>query len=132
MNLIRLQRHQHPAPPQRELRQKSVLDSGNRFLGDVANLYVDDNRELRFVDVVTRGFMGLARKHYLVPVEAIADEGPGVIILGVDEQTVERAPTFANPHAGPDEELQRATREHYGYGQKKPELPRKPLPGTLG
>jgi hypothetical protein len=116
MNLIRLQRHQHPAPPQRELRQESVLDSGNRFLGDVANLYVDDNRELRFVDVLTRGFMGLGRKHYLVPIEAIADQGPGAITLGVDQETVERAPRFANPHVGPDEELQRATREHYGYG----------------
>jgi hypothetical protein len=82
----------------------------------VANLYVDDNRELHFVDVVTRGFVGLGRKYYLVPVEAIADEAPGGITLGVDQQTVESAPTFSNPHAGPDEELQRATREHYGYG----------------
>jgi hypothetical protein len=89
MNLIRLQRHQHPAPPQRELRQESVLDSENRFLGDVASLYVDDNRELRFVDVLTRGFMGLGRKHYLVPIEAIADQGPGAITLGVDQGTVE-------------------------------------------
>jgi PRC-barrel domain len=116
MNLIRLQRHQHPAPPQRELRQESVLDFSNRFLGDVANLYVDDNRELRFVDVLARGFMGLGRKHYLVPIEAIADQGPGAITLGVDQETVERAPRFANPHVGSDEELQRATREHYGYG----------------
>jgi PRC-barrel domain len=116
MNLIRLQRHQHPAPPQRELRQESVLDFSNRFLGDVANLYVDDNRELRFVDVLTRGFMGLGRKLCLVPIEAIADQGPGAITLGVDQETVERAPRLANPHVGPDEELQRATREHYGYG----------------
>ena len=82
MNLIRLQRHQHPAPPYHELRQKNVFDSGSRFLGDVANLYVDNDRELRFVDVVTRGFMGLGRKHYLVPVEAIAEEAPGSITLG--------------------------------------------------
>jgi hypothetical protein len=117
MNLIRLERHQHPAPPQRELRQKSVLDSRDRVMGTVANLYVDeDSRELRFVDVVTSGFLGLGRKHHLVPVEAIADQGPGAITLGVDQQTVESAPRFANPHAGPDEELQRATREHYGYG----------------
>jgi hypothetical protein len=103
-------------PPQRELRQESVLDFSNRFLGDVANLYVDDNRELRFVDVLARGFMGLGRKHHLVPIEAIADQGPGAITLGVNQETVERAPRFANPHVGPDEELQRATREHYGYG----------------
>jgi hypothetical protein len=116
MNLIRLQRHQHPAPPYHELRQNNVFDSGGRFFGGVANLYVDDDRELRFLDVVTSGFLGLGRKHHLVPVEAIAEESPGALTLGVDQQSVESAPSFANPHAGPDEELQRATREHYGYG----------------
>jgi hypothetical protein len=116
MNLVRLERHQHPRPPHHELRQKSVFDSGSRHIGDVANLYVDDSRELRFVDVVTSGFLGLGKKHHLVPVEAIADESPGQITLGVDQQTVEGAPTFSNPKAAPDDELQRSTREHYGYG----------------
>ena len=116
MALIRLEWHEHPAPPQHEMRQKTVLDSGEEIVGTVANLYVDDNRELRFVDVLARGFMGLGRKHYLVPIEAITDQGPGAITVGVDQETVERAPRFANPHVGPDEELQRATREHYGYG----------------
>ncbi len=53
MALIRLQLHEHPAPPHHEIRQKSVLDSGDRIVGTVANLYVDeDSRQLRFVDVV--------------------------------------------------------------------------------
>jgi len=82
----------------------------------VANLYVDDDRNLRFVDVVTSGFLGLGRKHHLVPVEAITDESPGSITLQVDQQTVESAPNFPNPQAGPDDGLQRAVREHYGYG----------------
>jgi hypothetical protein len=116
MNLIRLEHHQHPRPPHHELRQKNVLDSGSRQVGEVANLYVDDDRELHFVDVVTSGFLGFGKKHHLVPVEAIAEEAPGSITLKVDQQSVEGAPTFANPHAGPDEELQRAAREHYGYG----------------
>jgi hypothetical protein len=71
---------------------------------------------LRFVDVVTSGFLGLGKKHHLVPVEAITNVSPGQITLGVDQQAVESAPTFPNPQAGPDDELQRATREHYGYG----------------
>ena len=116
MNLVRLQRHQHPRPPHRELRQSRAFDSGGRYVGDVANLYVDDDRTLRFVDVVTSGFLGLGKKHHLVPVEAITDESPGAIALGVDQDTVERAPTFSNPQAGPDDELQRTIREHYGYG----------------
>ena len=116
MNLIRLERHQHPRPPHHELRQKTVFDSGVRNIGEVANLYVDDDMDLRFLDVVMSGFLGLGKKHHLVPAEAIADESPGAVSLKVDQQAVERAPTLANPHAGPDEELQRATREHYGLG----------------
>jgi hypothetical protein len=117
MALIRLELHEHPAPPHHEIRQKSVLDSGGRIVGTAANLYVDeDSRQLRFVDVVTSGFLGLGRKHHLVPVEAVSEEDPGSITLGVDQETVERAPTFPNQHVGPDEEYQRTIREHYGYG----------------
>ena len=105
MNLVRLERHQHPRPPHAELRLRRAFDSGSRYVGDVENLYVDDRRELHFVDVVTSGFMGLGKKHHLVPVEAITDEGVGQITLGVDQQTVERGPPFSNPKAAPDDAL---------------------------
>ena len=116
MNLTRLEHHQHPRPPHQELRQKTVLDSGVRQVGQVDNLYVDDDMDLQFVDVEISGFFGLGKKHYLVPVETIAEEGPGSITLTVDEQTVESAPTLADTHAAPDETLQRAAREHSGLG----------------
>jgi len=115
MNLIRLQHDQHPRPPHHELRQKRVLDSGYQSIGQVENLYVDEDMELHFVDVATSGFMGLGTKHHLVPVEAIVSEDAGSITLALDQQAVESAPAYANPRAGPDEELQRATREHYGH-----------------
>ena len=115
MNLIRLPRHQHPKPRHHELRQKRVLDSGCRSIGQVANLYVDEDKELQFLDVITSWFMGLRTKHHLVPVEAIAEEDPGSITLEVDQQAVESTPTYAHPHAGPEEDLQDTTREHYGY-----------------
>ena len=116
MNLIRLEHHQHPRPPHHELRQKTVFDSGVRDIGQVANLYVDDDWDLQFVDVVTSGFLGFGKKHHLVPAEAIADEAPGSVTLKVDQQTVEGAPTLSDPHYAPDEELQRTAREHYGMG----------------
>jgi hypothetical protein len=114
VNLIRLPRHQHPKPPHHELRQKTVLDIDGRLIGQVANLYVDDDRALQFVDVIISGFLGLRTKHHLVPVESIAEEGPGSITLTVDEQTVQSAPTLDDPHAAPDVGLQRAAREHCG------------------
>jgi PRC-barrel domain len=115
VNLIRLARHQHPKLPHHDLRQKRVLDSRDRLIGQIANLYVDDDGELQFVDVIISRFLGLRTKHHLVPVEAIGEEDPGSITLEVDQQAVESAPTYADPHSGPDEELQDTTREHYGY-----------------
>jgi hypothetical protein len=113
MKLERLVFPQHPRPPQRELRERAVFDSGGGLIGYVANVYVDDEGNYRFVDVATGGVMGwLGTKHHLVPVEAIAEGEPGSITLKVDRRTVQSAPTLGNPHEAPDEDLQRAAREH--------------------
>ena len=42
MNLTRLEFEQHPRPPQRELRQRGVFDSGGSLIGHVDNVYVDE------------------------------------------------------------------------------------------
>jgi sporulation protein YlmC with PRC-barrel domain len=117
MALIRVQLHEHPASPQHEMRQKSVLDSKGNVVGTVANLYVDESsRQLRFLDVRTSDFLGLEKKHHLIPVEAVSDQDPGSITLGVDQESVQSGPDFPNPHVAPDEDYQRTIREHYGYG----------------
>ena len=121
MNLTRLEFTQHPRPPQRELRQRGVFDSGDRLIGHVVNIYVDYDENFRFVDVTTRRLMGLAKEHHLVPVEAIAEEEPGSITLTVDQQTVQSALTLDDPHAAPDEGLQRAAREQCGLAAVPPE-----------
>ena len=115
MNLVRLERHQHPSPPRHELRNRGVYASTGRYLGHVAHLYVDDDRKLRFVDVVTGGLLGLGRKHHSIPVEAITEQDLNAITLGVDEETVWGAPRASNPLAAPTDEQQRALYEHYGY-----------------
>jgi PRC-barrel domain len=112
MKLNRLEFPQHPRPPQRELRERGVFDSGGDLIGYVANVYVDEERNYRFVDIAVSGFVGLSAKHQLVPVEAIAEGEPGSITLTVDRQTLKSAPTLGNPHEAPDEDLQRAAREH--------------------
>jgi hypothetical protein len=114
MNLTPLAFTQHPRPHQRELRQRGVFDSGDRLIGHVVNIYVDDDGNFQFVDVAMGGFMGLGKKHHLVPVEAIAEEEPGSITLRVDQQTVQSALTLGDPQAAPHEGLQRAAREHCG------------------
>lgn len=115
MNLVRLRRHEHPAPPQRELRGRVVLDSHDRGFGDVGGIYVDpDERKLHLIQIDTGGFLGIAKKHYLVPVEAIEDETPGAVQLSVSEEDVKGSPPF-DPHQEVDAELQRAVYDHYGY-----------------
>ena len=111
MKLAGLEFTQHPRPPQRELRQRGVFDSGDRLIGHVVNIYVDEEEIFRFVDVAMGGFIGLGKKHHLVPVEAMAEEEPGSITLRVDQQTVQSAPTLGDPHTAPDEGLQLAARQ---------------------
>ena len=116
MNLVRLKHHQHPRPPHQELRQKTVFDSGFRSIGEVANLYADENMDLRFVDVRVSGFMGFGTRHYLVPAEAIAEEAPGSVTLKVEQRAVEGAPRLSNPYDAPGDGLQREAHEHFGLG----------------
>src|ERR671922_1522187 len=74
MNVIRLQEHEYPARPDHDLRGKSVLDPRDHNIGYVANLFVDeDERHLRFIDVVPQDWLGRERKHHhhLVPAEAL-------------------------------------------------------------
>ena len=121
MNLTRLSFPQHPRPPQRELRQRGVFDSGGGLIGYVADVYLDDEGNYRFVDVATGGGMGwLGEKHHLVPVEAIAEGEPGSVTLSVDQQTLDSAPPLGNLHEAPDEDLQRAAREHCGLAAVPP------------
>ena len=120
MKLSRLSFPQHPRPPQRELRQRSVFDSEGVLIGYVDNVYVDDDRNYRFVDITVGSFLGLSARHSLVPVEAIVEGEPGSITLKVDRQTIESAPTLGAPHAAPEEDLQRAAREHCGLAAVPP------------
>ena len=114
MNLTKLEFPHHPRPPQRELRQRAVFDSGGDLIGYVANVYVDGERNYRFVDVATGGFKGVGAKHRLVPVAVIAEGEPDFIILKVDPATLEGAPTLGAPYDAPNEELQRAARTNCG------------------
>jgi hypothetical protein len=121
MKLTWLEFPQHPRPPQRELRERGVFDSGGSLIGYVANVYIDEERNYRFVDIAVGGFMGLSAKHHLVPVEAISEGEPGSITLTVDQQTLDSAPTLGDPHEAPDEGLQRAAREHCGFAAAPPD-----------
>jgi sporulation protein YlmC with PRC-barrel domain len=125
VNIIMLQENERPARPDHDLRGLSVLDSNDHELGYVANLYVDeDERHLRYIDVVPQDWLGRDRKnhHHLVPVQALItpDEASrrdmyGSVGLQVDKEMVESSPTLPPSSPAPDSELQEAVLKHYGY-----------------
>jgi hypothetical protein len=123
MNVIMLQKDEYPARPDHDVRGQSVLDSGEHILGYVANLFVDeDERHLRFIDVVPQDWLGRERKrhHHLVPIEALIlpaeasrRDSYGSVELQVDKEAVESSPTLPPSLVTPDPELQEAIRQHY-------------------
>ena len=124
MNVIMLPEHEHPARPEHDLRGRSVLESNDHQIGYVANLFVDeDEKHLRFIDVVAQDWLGRERKrhhHHLVPIEALVlaaeamrRDSYGAVELQVDRQTLESYPSLLPSLDAPDSELQEAVREHY-------------------
>jgi sporulation protein YlmC with PRC-barrel domain len=63
-----------PANPEDDLRSKDVYDAEGQRVGSVEDLYIDrQEREVRFLEVGTGGFLGIGEKNYLVPVEAVVE-----------------------------------------------------------
>jgi hypothetical protein len=90
----------------------------------VANLFVDeDERHLRFIDVVPQDWLGRERKrHHLAPIETLIlpDEASrrnfyGSVELQVDKHTVESSPMLPPAFDAPDAELQEAVLQHFGH-----------------
>jgi sporulation protein YlmC with PRC-barrel domain len=62
------------ANPEDDVRGKAVYDAQGQRMGSVSDLYIDrKEREVRFLEVGTGGFMGIGEKNYLVPVEAVVE-----------------------------------------------------------
>jgi hypothetical protein len=124
MNVVLLQKHESPAHGEPDVRGESVLDSGNHRIGYVANLFVDeDDRSVRFLDVVPENWLGMQKKHHhhLIPVEALISREEAYrrdsfddVELQVDKETVESSPTLPPSLDAADfSELQETVLRHY-------------------
>jgi hypothetical protein len=124
MNVVLLQKHEPPAHGEPDVRGESVLDSGSHIIGYVANLFVDeDDRSVRFLDVVPENWLGMQKKHHhhLIPVEALISREEANrrdsfddVELQVDKETVESSPTLPPSLDAADfSELQESVRRHY-------------------
>ena len=80
------------------------------------DLYVDRQaRQPRLLVVSAGGFLGIGKKHFLVPVEEVSrDVGGERVTITQPRERVLNSPEF-NPDVGvPDPDLQRAIEAYYG------------------
>ena len=104
--------------PWQDLRGLDVYDIADEQIGSVKDLYLD--REVRlpsYLVVSAGGFLGIGKKHFLIPVEEVSrDVGEERVTVTVPRDKVLNSPEF-DPDAGvPDPDLQRAIDAYYGQG----------------
>ena len=103
--------------PWQDMRGLDVYDITDKQIGSVADLYVD--REVRlpsYLVVSAGGFLGVGKKHFLIPVEEVSrDVVEERVTVTVPKEKVLNSPEF-HPDAGvPNADLQRAIDACYGH-----------------
>jgi ferritin-like metal-binding protein YciE/sporulation protein YlmC with PRC-barrel domain len=102
--------------PWRDVRELEVYDSNGEQIGAVEDLYVDrEARQPRFLDVSAGGFLGIGKKHFLVPVEEVSREvSEDQVTVNHPREKVLDSPEF-DPDRIPEVDLQRAIHAYYGH-----------------
>jgi hypothetical protein len=66
---------------------------------------------VRFLDVGAEGFLGLGEKHFLIPIEAVSEEG---VTVDQSREKVAGSPAYA-PGIVPPSETRLDMYNYYGY-----------------
>jgi sporulation protein YlmC with PRC-barrel domain len=117
-NLVKLSEEEelHLGEPWQDIRGLDVYDVDGEQIGSVEELYVErDSRLPRFLVVSAGGFLGLGKKHFLVPVEEVSrDMGEQErVTLNRERDKVVGSPNFETDEAPPSD-VQRAVLAYYG------------------
>jgi sporulation protein YlmC with PRC-barrel domain len=116
-NLVKMSdSHFRLEEPWQDIRDLDVYDINGEQIGTVEDLYVDrDSRLPRFLDVSAGGFLGMGKKHFLIPVEEASREvGEDRVTVTQNRDKVVDSPDF-DPDEVPELDLQRAVRAYYGH-----------------
>jgi sporulation protein YlmC with PRC-barrel domain len=101
-----------PANPEAYLRGKDVFDPHGQRMGCVEDLYVDrQEREVRYLEVGTGGFLGIGERRFLVPVEAVTKVSEDRVIVEPDTKKEAEGPAPFDTKVGPPS----ATERRDGY-----------------
>jgi sporulation protein YlmC with PRC-barrel domain len=103
--------------PWQDIRQLDVYDINGEQIGSVEDLYLDQEEHLpRFLDVGAGGFLGIGKKHFLVPIEEVSrDVGEEErVTVNQSRDKVVDSPEF-DPDEAPNADVQRTIYAYYGY-----------------
>jgi hypothetical protein len=102
--------------PRQDIRGFDVCDLDGDKIGTVEDYYIDREAHVtRFLDVKAGGFLGIGRKHFLVPVEEVTHNvsEEDRVTVNHDRDKVLNSPDF-DTSCVPDLSFQRAVYSHYG------------------
>jgi uncharacterized protein YrrD len=100
-----------------DIRDLDVYDTADEQIGSVADLYVDRGaRQPIYLLVSAGGFLGVGKKHFLIPVEEVSrDVGEERVTVTVPRDKVLNSPEFDLDVGIPAADLQRAIDAYYGH-----------------
>jgi len=100
-----------------DIRDLEVYDVAGEQIGSVEDLYVDRETRLpSYLVVSAGGFLGVGKKHFLVPVEEVSrDVGEERVTITVPKEKVLNSPEFDQDIGVPAGDLQRAIDAYYGH-----------------
>ena len=103
--------------PWQDIRDLAVYDFAGEQIGTVEDLYVDkETRLASYLLVSAGGFLGVGKKHFLVPVEEVSrDMGEERVTIAVPKEKVLNSPEFDLDFGVPAGDHQRAIDAYYGH-----------------
>jgi len=112
----------HLQEPWQDIHELDVYDINGEQIGSVEDLYVDqETLQPRFLDVGAGGFLGVGKKHFLIPVEVVKVEvSEERVSVDQERDKVVDSPEF-DPDEVPEAALQRAV--YAFYDQAGPDGP---------
>ena len=101
--------------PWKDISDLDVYDTHGEQIGSAEDLYVDRHARVpRFLDVSAGGFLGIGKKHFLIPVEEVSrDVSEDRVTVNWDREKVLDSPEF-DPDEVPKGDLRQAIYAYYG------------------
>ncbi len=100
--------------PEQDIRGLDVYDRTGDQIGSVEDLYIDDQEhKMRFLGVGAGGLLGIGKKHFLIPIEAVDGVVGDRVTIDQSREKVIGSPAF-DPNIVPEPHYQRILYDYYG------------------